>query len=68
MWSYGLDLRSIRLTVVKVVVSSGGTYNKFSYIFFSGGSMTNAKVLSGFCDDKRLKSTVLHSTRVFISK
>ena len=22
MWSYGLDLRSIRLTVVKVVVSS----------------------------------------------
>ena len=25
MWSYGLDLRSIRLTVVKVVVSSEGT-------------------------------------------
>ena len=24
MWSYGLDLRSIRLTVVKVVVSSEG--------------------------------------------
>ena len=27
MWSYGLDLRSIKLTVVKVVVSSEGTYN-----------------------------------------
>ena len=27
MWSYGLDLRSIRLTVVKVVVSSEGTCN-----------------------------------------
>ena len=25
MWSYGLDPRSIRLTVVKVVVSSEGT-------------------------------------------
>ena len=25
MWSYNLDLRSIRLTVVKVVVSSEGT-------------------------------------------
>ena len=28
MWSYDLDLRSIRLTVVKVVVSSEGTCNK----------------------------------------
>ena len=27
MWSYGLDLRSIRLTVVKVVVSSEETCN-----------------------------------------
>ena len=27
MWSYSLDLRSIKLTVVKVVVSSEGTYN-----------------------------------------
>ena len=27
MWSYGLDLRSIWLTIVKVVVSSEGTYN-----------------------------------------
>ena len=27
MWSYGLDLRSIKLTVVKVVVRSEGTYN-----------------------------------------
>ena len=27
MWSYDLDLRSIRLTVVKVVVSSEGTCN-----------------------------------------
>ena len=25
MWSYGLDLRCIRLTVVKVVVNSEGT-------------------------------------------
>ena len=30
MWSYGLDLRSIRLTVVKVVVSSEGTCKKLS--------------------------------------
>ena len=27
MWSYGLDLRSIKLTAVKVVVNSEGTYN-----------------------------------------
>ena len=27
MWSYGFNLRSIRLTVVKVVVSSEGTCN-----------------------------------------
>ena len=27
MWSYDLDLRSVRLTVVKVVVSSEGTCN-----------------------------------------
>ena len=27
MWSYGLDLRNIRLTVVKVVVRSEGTRN-----------------------------------------
>ena len=27
MWSYGLDLRSIRLTVVKIVVNSDGTCN-----------------------------------------
>ena len=27
MWSYGLDPRSIRLTVVKVAVSSEGTCN-----------------------------------------
>ena len=27
MWSYSLDLRSIRLTVRKVVVSSKGTCN-----------------------------------------
>ena len=39
MWSYGLDLRSIRLTVVKVVVSNKGTYNNclfvevFNYFF-----------------------------------
>ena len=27
MWSYGLDLRSIKLTVVKVIVSSERTCN-----------------------------------------
>ena len=27
MWSYDLDLRNIKLTVVKVVVSSEGTCN-----------------------------------------
>ena len=36
MWAYGLGLRSIRLTVVKVVVSSGGIYNNslFVEVFF----------------------------------
>ena len=29
MWSYDLDLRSIRLTAVKVVVSSEGTRNNY---------------------------------------
>ena len=39
MWSYNLDLRSIRLTVVKVVVSSERTCNHclfvevFNYFF-----------------------------------
>ena len=39
MWSYGLDLRSIWLTVVKVVISSEGTCNNclfvevFNYFF-----------------------------------
>ena len=28
MWSYGLDLASIKLTIVKVDVSSEGTSNK----------------------------------------
>ena len=32
MWSYGLDLRSIKLTVVKVVVSSEGTYNNSLFV------------------------------------
>ena len=32
MWSYVLDLRSIRLTVVKVVVSSEGTYNNCIFV------------------------------------
>ena len=32
MWSYGLDLRSIRLTVVKVVVSSERTFNNCSFV------------------------------------
>ena len=30
--------------------------------------MTNAKVHWGFRDDKKIESTVLHSTRVLISK
>ena len=32
MWSYGLDLRSIRLTVVKVVVSNEGTCNNCLFV------------------------------------
>ena len=32
MWSYGLDLKSISLTVVKVVVSSEGTCKKTVYL------------------------------------
>ena len=32
MWSYGLDLRSIKLTVVKVVVNSEGTCNNCVYV------------------------------------
>ena len=32
MWSYGLDLRSIKLTVVKVVVSSEETYNNCLFV------------------------------------
>ena len=32
MWSYGLDLRSIKLTVVKVVVSSKGTCNNCLFL------------------------------------
>ena len=32
MWSYGLDLRIIKLTVVKVVVNSDGTCNNCLFI------------------------------------
>ena len=32
MWSYRLDLRSIRLTVVKVVVNSEGTCNNCLFV------------------------------------
>ena len=32
MWSYGLDLRSIKLTVVKVIVSSEGSYNNRLFV------------------------------------
>ena len=32
MWSYCLDLRSIRLSVVKVVVSSEGTCNNCLFV------------------------------------
>ena len=32
MWSNGLDLKSINLTVVKVVVSSGGTCNNCLFV------------------------------------
>ena len=32
MWSHGLDLRSIKLTVVKVVVSSEGTCNNCLFV------------------------------------
>ena len=32
MWSYGLDLKSIRLTVVKMVVSRKGACNNFAKV------------------------------------
>ena len=32
MWSYGLYLRSIKLTVIKAVVSSEGTYNNSLFV------------------------------------
>ena len=32
MWSYDLDLRSIKLTVVKVVVRSEGTCNNCLFV------------------------------------
>ena len=32
MWSYGLDLRSIRFAFVKVVVSSEGTCNNCLFV------------------------------------
>ena len=32
MWSYDLDLRSIKLTVVKVIVSSEGTCNNCFFV------------------------------------
>ena len=32
MWSYGLDLRIIKLAVVKVVVSSKGTCNNCLFV------------------------------------
>ena len=32
MWSYGLHVRRIRLTVVKVVVSSEGTCNNCLFV------------------------------------
>ena len=35
MWSYDLDLRSIRPTVVKVVVSSKGTCNNEIFDFLA---------------------------------
>ena len=45
MWSYGLDLRSIELTVVEVVVSSEETCNNclfvevFNYFDFSSNEI-----------------------------
>ena len=47
MLSYGLDLRSIKLTVVKVVVSSKGTFNNclfvevFNYFLHSSNEIFN---------------------------
>ena len=32
MWSYGLDLRSIRITVVKVVANSEGTCSNSLFV------------------------------------
>ena len=44
MWSYGLDLRNIRLIVVKMVVSNEGTCNKclFFEVFNYFLNCTNA--------------------------
>ena len=32
MWSYGVDLRRIRLNVIKVIVSSKGTCNNCLFV------------------------------------
>ena len=52
MWSYGLDLRSIGLTVVKVVVSSKGTSNNCLFVevfnHFLKCSTSNSSFLN-FC-------------------
>ena len=49
MWSYGLDLTSIRLTVVKVVVSSEGTFCLFVYPSSSSGWRYGMNGNSGSC-------------------
>ena len=37
MWSYGSDLRSMKLTVLKVIVSSEGTYNTVGAAYYDHG-------------------------------
>ena len=54
MWSYGLDLRSIKLTVVKVVVSSKETYNNCLFVevfnYFLNCSNEIFDFLQAVCD------------------
>ena len=56
MWSYGLNLRSIRLTVVKVVVSSEGTCNNCLFVevfnYFLKRSDEIFDFLTAICDFK----------------
>ena len=51
MWSHDLDLRSIKLTVVKVIVSSEGTCNNCLFVevfnYFLSCSQSRSTPTSG---------------------